>query len=122
GGRGETPDDQKERVASQFRGRFALGGGTLAIPDVTFDVPGSLVRLAGTYNLIPETLNFSGTLSMDAPISETTTGYKRRLLRIVDPIFAKKGGGGTEIPIKIEGARNNPSFGIDKGRLFKRRS
>jgi hypothetical protein len=34
---------------------------------------------------------------------------------------AKKGGGGTEIPIRISGVRSHPSFGVDKGRFFKRR-
>ena len=58
---------------------------------------------------------------MDATISQMTTGFKSKLLRIVDPIFEKKGGGGTEIPIKISGVRTNPSFGLDKSRLFKRR-
>jgi hypothetical protein len=84
-------------------------------------VPGSLVHLAGTYKLVPQTIDFSGTLEMDASISQLTTGFKSKLLRIVDPIFAKKDGSGTEIPIRISGVRTNPSFGVDKGRLFKRR-
>jgi len=119
--RGKTPEDDKQRVSSQFDGTFKLGGGTLTIPTVTFDVPGSIVRLAGTYKLVPQTIDFSGTLETDATISQMTTGIKSKLLRVFDPIFERKGGGGTEIPIRISGVRNNPSFGIDKGRLFKRR-
>ncbi len=119
--RGKTPVDDKQHVSSQFSGTFKLGGGTLTIPTVTFDVPGSVVHLSGTYALVPQTIDFSGTLETDATISEMTTGYKSKLLRIVDPIFAKKDGKGTEIPIKISGVRTNPSFGLDKGRLFKRR-
>jgi hypothetical protein len=42
-------------------------------------------------------------------------GVKRQLLKAIDPIFEKKGGGGTEIPIKINGNRSSPSFGLDKG-------
>jgi hypothetical protein len=57
---------------------------------------------------------------MDATISQTTTGFKRMLLKAIDPIFEKKGGGGTEVPIKISGRRTNPSFGLDKSRLLKR--
>ena len=37
-----------ERVTSQFTGAFELGGGTLTIPEVTFEVPGAGVQLAGT--------------------------------------------------------------------------
>src|SRR6185295_10253576 len=98
-----------------------LRAGTLTIPTVTFDVPGSIVRLAGAYDLVPGTMNFTGTLVADAKVSQMTTGFKSKLLRIIDPLFEKKGGGGTEIPLKISGSRKNPSFGLDKGRFFKRR-
>ena len=120
--RGKTPEQARQRVSSQFAGTFKLSGGMLTIPDVTFDVPGALVRLSGTYALVPEKIDFAGTLEMDATISQMTTGIKSKLLKVVDPIFEKKGGGGTEIPINITGVRSNPSFGVDKGRLFKRRS
>ena len=119
--RGKAPTEDKQRVSSHFDGTFKLADGTLTIPTVTFDVPGSLVRLSGTYALVPETIDFSGTLEMDASVSQLTTGFKSKLLRLVDPIFAKKGGGGTEIPIRISGVRSHPSFGVDKGRFFKRR-
>jgi hypothetical protein len=56
---------------------------------------------------------------MDAKISQTVTGWKSMLLKIVDPIFRKPGGGST-VPIKIEGTRNDPKFGLDVGRVFKR--
>ena len=119
--RGKAPVQAKETVSSQFDGTFTLGGGTLTIPTVTFGVPGSLVRLSGTYGLVRETIDFRGTLEMDATVSQLTTGYKSKLLKFLDPVFAKKGGGGTELPIKINGVRTNPSFGLDAGRLFKRR-
>jgi hypothetical protein len=41
------------------------------------------------------------------------------LLKIVDPIFAKPGGG-SSIPIKIEGTRSDPKFGLDRDRVFNR--
>jgi hypothetical protein len=113
------PDDKEEtgRVQSKFEGRFSLSGGTLKLPEVQFDVPGALVQLAGNYALEPETLDFKGTLFMDAKISETTTGIKRVLLKVVDPLF-RRDGGGSAIPIKVSGSRDNPQFGLDKGRLF----
>ena len=48
-GRGKTAEPVKERVASDFQGRFKLGGGRLLLPDVSFDVPGARVELAGGY-------------------------------------------------------------------------
>lgn len=118
--RGQAPDQQAQRVASQFNGTFKLSGGTITIPQVTFDIPGSTVRLAGRYDLVPETLDFSGTVFMAAKVSETMTGYKRFLLKIADPLFNAKRGG-SAIPVKIGGTRSDPSFGLDKGRLFERK-
>jgi hypothetical protein len=107
-------------VASRFDGTFRLGGGRLEIPGVTFGVPGSLVDLAGTYDIVPETLNFKGTLFMDSKVSDTTTGIKHLLLKLADPLF-RRAGGGSAIPIKVTGRRSDPSFGLDKGRLFSRK-
>ena len=117
---GKVRETKVERVASRFDGAFRLGDGLLQIPDVKFDVPGSLVALAGTYDIVPETLDFKGTLFMDVKVSDTTTGFKHFLLKLADPIF-KRDGGGSAIPIKVTGSRNDPSFGLDKGRLFSRK-
>jgi len=116
---GKSPDQARQLVTSDFAGRFTLGHGTLTIPAVAFDIPGSIVRLAGAYQLAPETLDFAGTLSMDAKVSETMTGFKSMLLKAVDPLFNKPGGG-SAIPIKITGNRSDPSFGLDKGHVLKR--
>jgi len=115
--RGNTPQQQTERVASQFEGTFNLAGGTVTIPAVTFDMPGSIVRLTGTYDLIPETLDFAGTLFMDVKVSQTTTGFKSLLLKIADPLFSREVGG-SAIPIKITGNREAPKFRLDTGRVL----
>ena len=57
---------------------------------------------------------------MDAKISETVGGFKGVLLKVIDPLF-KGENGGSDIPIQISGSRNNPTFGLDKGRIFKAR-
>jgi hypothetical protein len=119
-GSGRVRDAEIPRVESRFDGSFRLGGGRLEIPNVTFDVPGSIVDLAGTYDLVPETLNFKGTLFMDAKVSDTTTGFKHFLLKLADPLF-RRNGGGSAIPIRVTGPRSDPSFGLDKGRLFSSR-
>jgi hypothetical protein len=118
-GRGKRPEEALGRVASDFQGRFVLGDGQLALNDLRFAVPGAQVRLAGNYALKPETLAFKGNLLMDAKISQTVTGFKSMLLKVVDPLFGKDGGG-SSIPIKIEGTRSEPKFGLDMGRVFKR--
>jgi hypothetical protein len=118
-GRGQSPEAAKESVTSNFAGRFKLAGGVLALPEVSFDVPGAKVQLAGQYSLKQETIDFKGMLLLDAKVSETTTGVKSLLLKVVDPLFTKDGVG-SAIPIKIEGTRHDPKFGLDVRRVFKK--
>jgi len=118
-GRGQDPDAVKHEVASNFAGRFKLANGAVVLPEVTFGVPGAKVQLAGQYALKQETIDFKGVLLLDAKISETTTGFKSVLLKAVDPLFKREGGGST-IPIKIEGTRSDPKFGLDVRRVFKK--
>jgi hypothetical protein len=110
---------QAAKVVSQFAGKFTLRAGELALPHVTFDVPGSAIRLGGRYRLVSEQIDFAGTIFTDAAISEMTTGYKSLLLKPVDLVF-KRDGGGSAIPIRITGTRKEPAFGLDKGRVFNR--
>jgi hypothetical protein len=112
-------DGAKDNVVSNFQGRFKLADGTISLPDLTFDTPGAKVHLAGQFALKPETLDFKGQLLMDAKISQTVGGYKGLLLKVLDPIF-KKDGGGSAIPIKIGGTAKEPSFGLDMRRVFRR--
>lgn len=119
-GRGKKAEGAPpEQVASDFKGRFVLGGGRLTLNGLVFAVPGAQVQLAGQYALKPETLAFKGNLLMDVKISQTVSGFKSLLLKVVDPLFGRPGGGST-IPIKIEGTRNDPKFGLDVGRVFSR--
>jgi hypothetical protein len=119
-GRGK-PDAAAEResVASDFRGQFALGGAGLTLKKLMFAVPGAQVHLDGTYALKKEALAFKGDLLLDAKVSQTVSGWKSLLLKIADPLF-KREGGGSSIPIKIEGTKDDPKFGLDMGRIFKR--
>jgi hypothetical protein len=118
--RGKTDEDGAQRgVVSKFTGRFKLGNGTLSLPGFSFDTPGAEVRLRGAYHLKSERLDFKGMLLMAAKVSETQKGIKRWVLKIVDPLFSRKDGG-SAIPIKIEGQRSDPKFGLDKGRIFHR--
>jgi hypothetical protein len=85
---------------------------------VTFDVPGALVELSGQYALMQETITFDGNLFMDAKISQTVTGFKSILLKGVDPLFRRNGR--TVVPLTISGTRNDPQFGVNVRRVFRR--
>jgi hypothetical protein len=104
-------------VVSDLKGRFVMRRGRIAFSRLTFAVPGASVRLAGAYTIRSEQLDFAGTLRLQATVSQTTTGIKRVLLKMVDPFF-RKDGAGAVIPIKVAGHRDKPQFGIDLAALM----
>jgi hypothetical protein len=106
---GVTAEDD---AASDFNGSFTLKDGVMDFTNLQFAVAGAAVKLKGSYDLRGESVDFHGTLRMDAKLSQTTTGAKSVLLKFVDPFFAKDGAGAL-LPIKIQGARANPSFGLE---------
>jgi hypothetical protein len=117
--RGIVRDEPTPLVPARFGGQFRLHAGRLEIPTAAFDVPGSRLEFNGAYDLVPETMNFRGTLYMNVKLSETTTGLKALLLKAADPFFRRQGGG-SAIPIKITGTRNEPVFGLDKAHVLSR--
>jgi hypothetical protein len=91
----------------------------MPFPYLSFGVPGGQVLLRGNYGLRSEQLNFRGELRLQVKLSQTTHGIKSLLLKPIDPLFRKKGAG-TALPIKVEGKRSSPRFGLDVGRLLHR--
>ena len=61
-------------------------------------------------------LNFAGSAKMEATVSKMVGGWKGLLLKPADRYF-KKDGAGTEVPIHIEGTREEPKFEIDFERM-----
>jgi hypothetical protein len=101
-------------VASTMKGNFRAENGIVTLSGIDFGIPGADVQLAGTYELETETLDLSGKVTMQAKLSQTTTGVMSFLLRFADPIFSK-GGKGTILPIKITGSVQDPHYGLDVG-------
>jgi hypothetical protein len=112
-----NPEEAKKAddVASAMKGNFRVENGILTLAGLNYTVPGADVQLAGTYALETETLDLSGTVKIQAKLSQTTTGFKSFLLRFADPIFSK-GDKGTALPIKITGSVQHPHYGLALGR------
>jgi hypothetical protein len=117
---GKGAGDPMGPVATNMRGTFNLQKGVLSLPNLTFDVPGAVIALAGTYGVENGALDFHGTLSMKAKVSQTVGGIKSLFLKLVDPLF-KKNGAGAVIPIHIRGTRADPKVGMDVRRIFKKK-
>lgn len=118
-GRGRPSEADDGTAVSALGGTFTLENGLIQFSRLTFDVAGASVLLNGSYDLNTEELNFRGTLSLKAKLSQTTTGAKSLFLKLIDPLFKKKNAGAV-LPIKITGTREKPSFGLDMGRVFAR--
>jgi hypothetical protein len=119
-GRGQPAEQDGGRAVSNMDGPFVLKNTAMSFPQLTFGVPGATVRLAGQYHMRHETLDFAGTLRLQATVSQTVTGIKRLLLKPFDPLF-RRDGAGTVLPIRITGTRQNPAFGVDvKSALMRR--
>jgi len=112
-GQGQPKNEGIDAVVSRLYGNFSLANETMEFQRLAFGVPGASIDIAGRYDLDLETMDFRGTLRLDAKVSQTQSGVKRWLLRPVDPIFSKNSAG-TYIKIKIAGTRNKPHFGRDK--------
>lgn len=108
---GKPNDQDVGSAVSDLSGQFSLKDGIITFRKLTFSVEGASVQLAGTYALRGEELDFHGHLQADARLSRMTTGYKSFLLRPFDGFFRKNGK--TDLPIKITGTRNSPSFGLE---------
>jgi hypothetical protein len=98
---------------SELAGTFKVDAGQVTISRIEFQVPGASINLAGTYNMDGGQMDFRGRLRLQAKLSQTVTGAKSFFLRALNPLFKGKDGAGTELPIKITGTKDHPSFGLD---------
>jgi hypothetical protein len=111
-GQGKPNDREMGDAVSDFQARFTLSEAEAKFSHLEFRVPGAYVTLVGGYNLDSGQLDFRGELQMQAKLSETVGGWKSVVLKPFDSFF-KGPGVGSQIPIKITGTRQNPSFATD---------
>jgi hypothetical protein len=119
-GQGEPDATDDGTAISQLNAAFTLKDGIADFSQASFSVKGASVHLVGNYDLVSEQLDFVGDLRLDAKLSQTTTGIKSVLLKMVDPLFDRKHAG-ADVPIKITGTREKPSYGLDFGRILSRK-
>jgi hypothetical protein len=103
-------------VRSTMSGTFRMADRVVTLSALEYTVPGAVIDLKGSYGVDGGKLNFAGTAKMDATVSAMVGGWKGLLLKPVDRYF-QKNGSGTEVPIHINGTRENPLFGVDFNRM-----
>jgi hypothetical protein len=117
-GRGQPGNTDISGVVSLMAGKFTLANEMITFQSLSFAVPGSGVDLTGTYDLDRDALDFHGTLRLQAKVSETMTGWKRWVLKPIDPFFSKQGAG-TLLRIQVVGTSKEPKFGRDRGKTTR---
>jgi len=106
-------------VASEMMGNFNLAGGKIRFDKLNYTLPGGAVALTGVYSLNGEQFDFHGTVRTDAQVSQMVSGWwKQMLLKPVDRFF-RKDGAGTQVPVRIQGTKDEPKFGLDFGHKDK---
>lgn len=112
-GQGMSRDEEIGDVLSNLRGRFVVEDAAARFSSLTFSVPGAAVELSGRYGLRDERIDFRGRLKMQATLSQVVGGgVKGFFLKAFDPFF-RKPGAGLVLPIRIQGTRSAPKFGLD---------
>jgi len=114
-GQGQPKNQEIVEVPSGLAGSFKLANEVITFRSLSFAVLGAGVDLAGNYDIGNDDIDFHGTLKLDAKVSQTMTGWKRWVLKPVDPFFAKQGAG-TLLHIKVSGTSKDPQFGLDRGK------
>jgi len=98
-----------DQVVSGMAGAFHLENEVISFKELSFGIPGADVDLTGAYNLNKEKLDFHGALQLQAKASQTISGWKRWLLKPVDP-FLSKNGAGTFLRIQVTGTAKEPKI------------
>jgi len=112
-GQGQPGNMMITEVPARLAGDFEMAAGRITFSRVGFSLPGAAVDLTGHYDFGAETMNFRGSLKLDARVSQTQTGWKRWALKPANPFFSKHGAG-TYLPVAITGSASAPEFALDR--------
>jgi hypothetical protein len=113
-GQGQPENEAIDEVFSGMKGRFHLENQVITFHTLQFAVPGAAIDLAGNYT-IKGPVDLHGAMTLQAKVSETVAGWKRWLLKPIDPFFSKNGTG-TLLHFKVAGTADDPQFGLERGK------
>jgi hypothetical protein len=107
--------DDPNPTLSDLKGHVELKNGVASFSRLSFSVPGATANMAGTYNLVDKRVDLHGRMSMQASLSQATTGVKSFFLKILDPFFKKKHAGAV-IPVAMTGSYGHTHFSAGPGK------
>ena len=101
------------RVLADLKSQVALRDGLTTFTKLSMTVPGASADFGGVYSFLSEKIDMQGTLRTEKPLSQTTTGVKSVLLKFIGRFFKKQRH--FEVPVRIGGNYQNPTFGVVLG-------
>jgi hypothetical protein len=101
-------------VLSNVAGHVSAQNGIATLSQISFEVPGAQAKMSGTYDLIDKTVQLQGTLRTTGKLSDTTSGMKAGLLKIISPFLKKHSV--TTVPFSITGNVHHPVFALELGK------
>lgn len=105
-------DADAPTVAAELNAQHViLRDGVARFTNLLFTIPGASADGLGSFNLLNEQVDVTGTLRMDTDLSHATTGVKSLLLKPIDPLFKKKHAG-TVAPVHLSGTYDHPTVGL----------
>ncbi len=96
---------------SDLSGHFSARGGLATLSQIHFTIPGGHAVMSGTYNLLNENIHCSGVLRTTGNVSDTTSGVKAVMLKVLVPFLKKRSV--TVVPFVITGTVQHPNFGLN---------
>jgi AsmA-like C-terminal region len=110
-------DDYVPTALTDLNGKVDMEHGVATFTDLTFGVPGAKTHLRGTYSLLrPHKIDLRGQMKLDSKMSNTTSGMKSFLLKVIDPFLRKrKRHEGEIVPVRISGTYGNAHVGLALG-------
>ena len=112
-GKDEDAAGPAPQVLSDLKGHVVLKSGIATLSNLSFYIPGAHAHMHGTYDMITQKIDLHGMLKMDSELSQSAHGAKAVLLKALEPFFKRKKHSGSEVPVKITGDYQHPSFGVD---------
>jgi hypothetical protein len=114
-GEGENKKEQESdsrTMLSDLRGRLVFRNGVATLSNGYFTVPGASATIHGTYGLIDHQVNLHGVLDTKGKLSDSTTGFKSVIAKLITPLFKKKNDVKL-VPFKITGTFANATVSLD---------
>lgn len=115
---GRGKDDTPTSAVVDLKGTFRILKGQARFRTLLFRTEGAQISLVGNYGLRDTGLDFTGTVRFEASMSKVVGGVKGFFLKVLDPLFEKRGAGSV-VPIRITGTLREPKTDVLVGKIFK---